>query len=370
MRTIPNIRDVAAQAGVSTSTVSRVLNQSGPASAKAREAVLRAVTETGFRPNCIGRTLKTAKSRTIGILVPSLKNPIFADAVEGIERAAEHAGYSILLASSNYDPQKEAQAIEVFLANRVEGLVVTVADETSSLALDLLRREGVPFVLIFNPAMDPGPSVITIDNQAAARTLVDELVKVGHRRIAMIVGRFDASDRSGLRRAGYERALHDHGIPPGPIIEVGFDTLDLTDHCAELCRGRDAPTALFCSTDMLAIAAIRGLVTLGLRVPRDMSVAGFDGIDVGEWMAPSLTTVVQPAEELGAKALRHLLRRLNDDEPPLRLVLPYRLRRGESVGVPRRGRVPNLGSIKSRHTIPNRSRPKGGLKHENQSFDS
>lgn len=335
MRAIPNIQDVAERAGVSISTVSRVLNDSGPASIKAREAVLSAVSAIGFRPNSIGRTLKTAKSRTIGVLVPSLKNPIFADAVEGIERAAEREGYGILLTSSNYAPEKEVKAVEVFLSNRVEGLIVTVADEASSPALDLLRREQVPFVLVFNPALDPGPSAITIDNQAAARAIVEELISLGHRRIAMIAGRFDASDRSELRRAGYEEALKAHDITPGSVEEVSFDSLDLSDLCAELCGRAEGPTALFCSTDMLAIAAIRGLTTIGLRVPRDISVAGFDGITVGECIAPSLATIVQPAEEMGARALSHLLERVNGNAPAIHLTLPYRLRPGESWGPPR-----------------------------------
>lgn len=344
MRAAPNIKDVAERAGVSISTVSRVLNQSGPASVRTRETVLRAVSEIGFRPNSMGRSLKTAKSRTIGVLVPSLKNPVFADAVQGIQAAAEQAGYGILLTSSNYSAERETAAVEVFLSNRVEGLIVTVADEASSPALDLLRREGVPFVLVFNPALDPGPSAVTVDNEAAAQALVEELIALGHRRIAMIAGRFDASDRSGLRRAGYERALRSHGIAPGAIVEVGFDTLDLSAHCAALMDAPEAPTAVFCSTDMLAIAAIRGLTTLGLRVPEDMSVAGFDGIAVGEWISPSLATVVQPAEEMGSQALRHLLQRVNDDAPALHLTLPYRLRPGESWGPPREATVVTLKS--------------------------
>lgn len=336
-KTIANIRDVAKRAGVSISTVSRVLNETGPASPKAREAVLRAVAATGFRPNAIGRTLKTAKSRTIGVLVPSLKNPIFADVVQGVERAAEGEGYSILLASSSYQPRKEKDAVEVFLSNRVAGLIVTVADEATSPALALLRRQGVPFVLVFNPARDPGPSAVTIDNRGAAGALVEALIALGHRRIAMIAGRFQSSDRSGLRRAGYAEALRRHGLEPGPVVEVGFETLDLRHHCAALCSAPEPPTALFCSTDMLAIAAIRGLATLGVRVPEDVSVAGFDGIAVGQWIAPSLATMVQPAEEMGAKALHHLLARINHAAPALRLTLPYRVRPGESWGPPREG---------------------------------
>ena len=342
LKSLPNIHDVAARAGVSISTVSRVINRSGPASAKARDAVLSAVRETGFRPSTIGRQLKTAKSRTIGVLVPSLKNPIFADAVQGIERAAERRGYRILLTSSRYAPEKEVDAVEVLLANRVAGLIVTVADEAVSPALVLLKRAGAPFVLLFNPALDPGPSAITIDNQAAARELVEGLIALGHRRIAMIAGSFEASDRSGLRRAGYEAALRGHGLAPGPVIEVGFDSFDLGRHCAALCRLAPAPSAVFCSTDMLALAAIRAFTALGLAVPRDMSVAGFDGIAVGELTAPNLATVVQPAEQMGAQALDHLLERINDKAPALHLTLPHAVRPGESWGPPRPASVIEL----------------------------
>jgi DNA-binding LacI/PurR family transcriptional regulator len=335
LKTTSNIKDVARRAGVSISTVSRVINESGPSSLKTRDAVLRAIDEVGFRPSSIGRSLKTAKSRIIGVLVPSLKNPIFADAVEGIERAAEAAGYNTLLTSSNYLMEKELQAIEVLLSYHVEGLIVTVAQEAKSPALERLAGTKVPFVLLFNPVHDTGPSTVTVDNRAAAEALVGRLIALGHQRIGMVAGRFEASDRSGLRRAGYEAALKGAGLSPGPVIEVGFNSFDLSRVCARLCEGPEAPTALFCSTDMLAIATIRGLASLGLSVPRDMSVAGFDGISIGEWLTPSLATVVQPAEEMGAAALRHLLQRVNGEAPAMQLSLPTHVRPGESWGPPR-----------------------------------
>ena len=336
MKTSSNIKDVARRAGVSISTVSRVINKSGPSSLKTREAVLRAIDETGFRPSSIGRSLKTAKSRIIGVLVPSLKNPVFADAVEGIERTAEAAGYNTLLASSNYQLEKELQAIEVLLSYHVEGIVATVAQEAESPALTRLDRAKVPFVLLFNPVLEPGRSTVTVDNKGAAKALVERLVALGHQRIGMVAGRFEASDRSRLRRAGYEAALTATGLKPGPVVEVGFDSFDLKRVCARLCEGAEAPTALFCSTDMLAMATIRGLSSLGLRVPRDMSVVGFDGISVGEWLTPSLATVVQPAEEMGAAALRHLLERVEGEAPARQLSLPTHLRQGESWGPPRK----------------------------------
>ncbi len=333
----PTIRDVAAAAGVSIATVSRVINGRNVTSVPVVKAVREAICATGFRPNMIGRRLKTARTSTLCILVPSLKNPIFADAVHGMESAAEAAGYSLLLTSSGYLPTKETAAIELLLANRVEGIILTVANEARSPTIALLRREKIPFVLVFNPPLRKGVSTVTIDNRAAAYAVVERLIALGHRRVAMIAGAFQASDRSGLRRAGFEDALTEHGLRPGPVVEVGFEALDLTDHCRRLLAAADPPTALFCSTDMLAIAAIRSLRRLGLGVPRDVSVAGFDGIAAGEWMSPSLMTVRQPAEAMGVEAVRHLLARLADGVPPQHVELSYELCAGESCGPPPTG---------------------------------
>jgi len=336
----PTIRDVAAAAGVSIATVSRVINGHNMTSVPVVKAVREAIRATGFRPNMIGRRLKTARTYTLGILVPSLKNPIFADAVHGMESAAEAAGYSLLLTSSGYLPAKETAAIELLLANRVEGIILTVANEARSPTIALLRREKIPFVLVFNPPLRKGVSTVTIDNRAAAYAIVERLIALGHRRVAMIAGAFQASDRSGLRRAG-------------------FEALDLTDHCRRLLAAANPPTALFCSTDMLAIAAIRSLRRLGLGVPRDVSVAGFDGIAAGEWMSPSLTTVRQPAEAMGVEAVRHLLARLADGVPPQHVKLSYELRSGESCGPPpagatlspkaRRGALKDPGTPRDNH---------------------
>ena len=328
------IKDVAARAGVSVATVSRVINRRGPISAAARAAVESAVAESGFRPSAIGRALKTAKNRTIGVLVPSLKNPIFADAVQGIERRAEAGGYGTLLASSHYAADKELAAVELFLANRVAGMVLTVADETASPALDLLSREGLPHVLVFNPARAPGRSGVTVDNRGAARQIVAHLISLGHRRIAMIAGSFESSDRSGLRRAGYQDALREAGLTSGPVLEASFNARDLSGPCADLWSAGQAPTAVFCSTDLLAIGAIRALSGLGLAVPRDVSVAGFDGIELGEWITPSLATVTQPAERMGEAAVDHLLERVDSGAKALHLTLQHRLRPGESCGPP------------------------------------
>ncbi len=330
MRKAPTIKDVAMRAGVSVATVSRAMNESGPVSDEAREVINKVINESGFRLNKIGRQLKTARTHTIGVLVPSLKNPIFADAVVGIERAAELNGYNVLLASSGYSADKETSTVETFLSSRVEGLILTVADGESSLALRRLSATQLPFVLMFNPCKQNSYSTVSIDNRLAAFELVDALVKLGHRRIVMIAGKSSESDRSIERQAGYEDALERHGIDQVEIVEVGFENPALVARIEKLANKQLPPTAYFCSTDILAIATIRALTQIGKNVPDDVSVVGFDGISIGEWLTPSLATVIQPAEDMGERATQHLIGRIDENEPVNDLVLPHRIRSGES----------------------------------------
>ena len=326
------IREVAKRAGVSTATVSRVMNDSGPVSVRTRELIDQVISDSGFRPNNLGRQLKTSRTHTIGVLVPSLTNPIFADAVAGIEAAAGENGYNVLLSSSGYSTQKEVAAVETFLSSQVEGLVLTVADEESSPAIDSVARSGLPFVLLFNPVKRTGYSTVSIDNRQAACNLTTGLIELGHQRIAMIAGKLSESDRSIERRAGFEDSLGQHGLAPVEIVEVGFENPDLGSEILRLSNDANPPTAYFCSTDVLAISTMRVLVRMGKRVPDDVSVTGFDGISIGEWLTPSLATAVQPAGDMGEWAAKHLLGRINHKEPVTNLVLPYRIRPGESWG--------------------------------------
>jgi len=289
------------------------------------------VTESGFRLNAIGQQLKTARSRTLGVLVPSLKNPIFADAVSGVEHIAEQSGFQLLMASSSYKVAKEKSAINTFLASRVEGMVLTVTDEQSSGdALSILETAQLPFVLMFNPRKLANRSTVSIDNRLAAYELVCELIAKGHRKIAMVAGNLSDSDRSVERYAGYSDALSEHGLEPGDVVEVGFENPRLDDVVAEHPMDENSPTAYFCSTDLLAISMIRALSRLGLKVPNDVSVVGFDGISIGESLIPNLATAVQPAEAMGNWAATHLVSRIEEGAPAQNVVLPHYIRQGES----------------------------------------
>jgi DNA-binding LacI/PurR family transcriptional regulator len=335
-RVVPTIKEVAARAGVSIATVSRALNGAG-ATEQTIERVRAAAAELKFRPNLLGRALKTAQLRSIGVLVPSLANPVFAGSAGGVEDAARAAGYAAVVASSHYDPSRESAAVDLLLSNRVAGLVLTVADADASLILDSLDAEGVPYVLLYNQPSVAGRGYAAVDNVAAAREATQHLIGQGHRRVAMIAGELRASDRSRLRHRGYRAAMEAAGLEPLPLFEIGFEEKDFAQRLDLFLRANDPVTGAFCSNDMLALAAIAALRTLGRRVPEDISVIGVDGIDVGTLVSPRLATIVQPTHEMGAAAFELLLSRLDGDRgrasagQPGHRILPHTLRSGESV---------------------------------------
>lgn len=332
MKTSATIRDVAKAAGVSTATVSRVVNGQVATRPETAERVNAAIQALGFRPNAMGRSLKTARTRTFGVMIPSLSNPVFADVVAGLQEAAQAAGYSVLMTSNNYRPEAEDHAVDTMLSHQVEGLVLTVADADESALLDRLDRERVPYVLLHNHPTSRNCSAITVDNAAAGQVVAREMIRLGHRRLGMVAGAFSASDRSRARYVGFARDIEVAGLAPPVLAEVDFIQDRVTQAIAELYGASDAPTALFCSTDLLAISVIGALRRLDISVPEEVSVVGFDGIAFGQLTHPSLATVVQPTRDMGQAAIQHLLGRLAGGSQPRVHLLPTVFRSGGSLG--------------------------------------
>ena len=326
----PTIRDVAAEAGVSIATVSRALNGRAPIAPETARRVLAAVQALGFRANRTGRELRAGSSRTVGVLVPSLANPVFAESVTGIQDAAREAGWSVLIASSAYEAGRESEAIENLLSHRVGGLILTVADADRSATLDGLDEEGVIYVLLYNQPDRTDRASATIDNVAAGRDATRALISAGHTRLAMVAGAFAASDRSTQRYHGFVQALTESGLQQVGLIELNFDAPELDAAARRLLTGPDRPTGLFCSTDLLALRMMALVRDAGLDVPGDVAIVGFDGIQVGRLVTPSLATIVQPSHEMGRRAFLHLLARL-EGAAPERILLPYELRPGGSL---------------------------------------
>ncbi|MFH1804453.1 MAG: LacI family DNA-binding transcriptional regulator [Pseudomonadota bacterium] len=326
------MRDVARKSGVSVATVSRVINFPGEVRQETVETVNAAMRVLNYRPNINGRRLKAAQSRSIGVLVPTLSNPVFADSVQGIEQEARAAGLTVLLTASNYNADHEAKAVSTLLDNRVDGLILTVTNADDSPVVRMLTRENIPFVLLYNQPANPDIAAVSVDNAQSAYDLTGHLLAAGHRSFAMVAGRFSSSDRSRQRYEGFARALAGAGIVDAPLIEVGFEDTNLEDVLTGILRGGNPVTALVCSNDILAITAIGACRKLGLRVPDDVSVAGFDGIAVGGLIQPKLCSVVQPTHEMGRQALTLLRGLIKGEAKPRSLLLPHYLSEGESIG--------------------------------------
>ena len=272
------------------------------------------------------------------MILPTLANPVFAECLQGIDELAATQGYRLMLMTTQYDEDRERHAIETLRAQRVEGLILTVADADTHPLLDELDRDGPVYVLTHNDTVRR-PSV-SVDNRQAAYDGVRMLIAHGHRRILMVAGTLAASDRARQRHAGYVQAMHQAGLTPAPALEVDFNAEELVPSVlAHLTSGPARPTALFCSNDLLAMVVIRGLRRARVNVPLDMSILGFDGLAVGELLSPPLASIGSPNREIGCAAWDRLIERIEGrranatpaQNQSLSQILPHTLREGATV---------------------------------------
>lgn len=329
-----SIEVVAREAGVSVATVSRVFNAPDLVRPPTREKVERVALRLGYRPNASAQTLRTQRSKVIGVVLPTLLNPVFAECLEGIsETAAEH-GYSIIPVTTSYRVADEEAAVARLATRSVDGMVLVVANPAASPALKRLHAAKLPYVLAYN--RHPRHPCVSVDHEAAVADVVHRLVAQGHRRIAMVSGQLSASDRAQQRHQGFVRGLRECGLSAGTLLEVPFME-HAVQQLTDFLRGPARPTALFCSNDLLAIRTVRAAWQMGLQVPRDLSVVGFDGIDLGRDLTPSLGTVVQPNREIGIQCVRLLAGAMGSGQPlaaKASLTPDHAFREGESMGPP------------------------------------
>jgi len=324
------IQTVARQAGVSVATVSRAFNFPGKVTPATRELVERVAKELGYLPNASARTLRTQRSRVLGVVLPTLLNPTFAECLQGIAQAANAGGYAILPLTTGYELAQEERAVQQLIAGNVDGMILVVSNPSTSAALARLRSASLPYVLAYN--RHPAHPCVTVDNEGAAAEVVARLARLGHRRIAMVSGTLAASDRAQQRHRGFLQGMAAAGLAAPPLVEVPF-VETAVEALTGFLRGEPRPTALFCSNDLLAIRSLRAAHRSGLRVPQDLAVVGFDGIALGEDLTPALSTVVQPNSEIGQRSVELLVQALAGG-PPLdagaSVLLPHGFREGES----------------------------------------
>lgn len=325
-----DLKDVARVAGVSRATAARCFASPEVVRPTTRDQVFAAARELGFRPNLLGRQLRLQTTQLIGVVVPSLLNPVFAEQFQAMERAARLRGYNLLLATTDYSAERESAVVEELLRQRVDGLVLTVTDAHSNRVLQSLSTEDTPFVLAYHQPGSTEYSAVSVDNRAGMALATRYLLEAGHRRIGMVAGPTLQSDRARQRYAGYCDALAEHGLAAMPIIEMPSHTQADFTALAPLLSGPHAPTALVCSNDLLAISLIAELRRHGWAVPQQLSIIGFDGIDIGTQMHPTLCSVVQPIAALATTVIDQLLAQIAGAAPTSHC-LPCHIRPGEST---------------------------------------
>ncbi len=296
------LKDVALRAGVSTATVSRVLNAQGKVNRDTEAKVTAAVAALGYVPHAAARALASRRSRTIGAVTAALDNPIFAKGIQALEHRLEQSGYGLLVASSNYEPPRELKQVRTMVERGIDAIMLQ-GDSHLPEVYALLQRKGIPYIntWVYDPAA-PHPCC-GFNNEAAGRNIAEYLLDLGHTEIAMVGGITSGNDRARNRIKGVRAALAARGLelPPERLVERPYSISDGRDGLREILaaagKGKQ-PTAVIGGNDLLAIGVILEAQQSGLEVPGDLSVAGFDDIELAANIAPALTTVHVPVEDI------------------------------------------------------------------------
>jgi len=333
------LSDVARRAGVSTATVSRALTLPHKVKARTLARIEAAVDELGYVAHGAARALASKRTQTIGAVIPTLDNAIFANTTHALQKALDEGGYTLLLACHEFDADVELRVTRALIARGVDGLVLLGTVHRPEV-FRLIEGHHLPYVLTWALDKAQRHPCVGFDNRAAAMRVAQYLLELGHRRFAMISGITANNERARERRDGVREALAAHGIDANamPLVEKPFTLSAGREGLAQVMAGARPPTAVICGNDVLAIGAIAECHSRGLRVPEDISVTGFDDMEIAALFTPSLTTVRFPTRELGSLAAGYLLARLAGKNMPARRELPVELIVRDSTAPPARKR--------------------------------
>jgi DNA-binding LacI/PurR family transcriptional regulator len=323
-----NIAEIARRANVSTATVSRAINQSGPVKAATARKVWRAISELNYYPNSHARALVSGRSRLIGLIVSDITNPFFPELIRSFETQASQQQYDLLLTSTDYLTSRMTTCLRRMLERKVDGVAMMTSEMDMSLIKELGRR-GVPLVFMDVGQVGPKMSHVAIDYANGVKQAVDHLVALGHKQIGFISGPLDLHS-ARTRRQAFLDAMRAHGLSPDKrMIREGTHTAEGGQKAmAALLRVSRHPTAVVSSNDWTAIGALHAIHAAGLRVPSDISLVGFDDIPLVSYTNPALTTVRMSAADVGSTAFEALFKliggeRLEGDvyQVPTRLIV-------------------------------------------------
>jgi LacI family transcriptional regulator len=313
----PRLADVARLAGVSTATVSRVLNQPAAVTPQLRKRVHAAVDTLGYVPHGPARALASRRSDTIGAVVPTIDNAIFARNIQSVQARIFESGLTLLLASSDYDFERERREIQTLVERGIDGLIL-VGEAREPSVYELLEKKNIPYVNTWVYRGDSPHPCIGFDNMQAAHQVCSYLLEIGHRSIAMVAGIRRGNDRVAARVAGVTAAMAERGIQfaPGHLVEHKYEIAEGRRAASRLLASPNRPTAIVCANDVLAFGVLFECRARGFNVPRDISITGFDDQDLAANIEPPLTTIRVPAAEMGRRAAEYLLARLEKTPIP------------------------------------------------------
>lgn len=328
----PTLEDVARLAGVSTATVSRCLNSPDRVIEDTRRRVMEAVNTLGYSPNFGARALASRRTNTIGAIIPTMENAIFARGIQAFQEELRNRGYTLLVASSSYRPEIEEEQIRTLVARGADGLLL-IGHQRAESVYDFLEKQGVPALIAWAYRGDARVPAVGFDNEAAMRMIAELVIEKGHRRIGIISAPMQHNDRASARVEGIKAAAEAHGIPADSlqIVECPYGIETGAEALSELMGRPVRPTAVMCGNDVLAVGAVMRAREMGLSVPGDVSVTGFDDIDIARVAYPALTTMHVPHQEMGRKAAELLLAMVLEQERPTSVLLDTQIRTRDSL---------------------------------------
>jgi LacI family transcriptional regulator len=336
VRSKVKIEDVARQAAVSAATVSRVLNHPEIVRPELRDKVTRAIANLSYTRDSAARALKSGRMRTIGAIVPTLGLGIFADGVEALQNRLSESGYTLFVANSQYDQRRELQELQSLIERGIDGIVLVGGSHGQELRA-LIQQARVPVITTYVSKAQGGIPAIGIDNQRATRELTQYLLELGHVRFGTIANVPPSNDRSRARLDGIQKALAEAGIHlrPSQIVRADHSLAQGRSALRQLLNDHPDITAVICTTDTLSIGAMAEARKMGISVPQQLSITGFDDIELSAQIDPPLTTISIPATEIGRGAADYLINAIAGMPIPKSVQLPYRLIIRASTAPPR-----------------------------------
>ncbi|HZG85891.1 LacI family DNA-binding transcriptional regulator [Paenibacillus sp.] len=316
------IYDVAKEAGVSIATVSNAINGKGKVSKKRREQIFKIMEKLNYQPSVIASALMGKKTFTLGLLIPDISNPFFAEIARAIEDEAHVAGYSVVICSTDNKDERVERYITLLEQKRVDGMIIGTGVEDSGI-LERLQSKSIPFVLIARESAAQAADTVVADDYVGGVLAARHLAELGHRRIAILAENLKVSS-SRERIRGFKQGLAEMNVPfdDGDIVTCEFMIEEGRRGAFELLDRPVRPSAIFCCNDVLAIGALQAAKQLGLRVPEQLSIVGFDDTILATVTDPPLTTVTQPIASMGKQAFKLLIENAaNADSVKQRIVL-------------------------------------------------